>query len=296
MASWTDKDLLALDRRYAEQGVHLHQRPFRAAMDILKSEFVMGLGGNPAVEQIQKDYERLVPEVNSTWPGMGIGLAASVDRVRKFVMPVAFGTVRIEPWRILGFASPQEWWSWCREDQAIAAETAFAVADMFDFSYAMSDGDAGGPEAATLWQMAASNLEDVANNLPAAFSVDSVIQPICMIAELSLKALLVAGGASPNSFKGKDGHNLAKLAQDVASKKPHRDDPLVANLISNLPPYVASRYSPAGLPRVKVVRLALGAQFVAASTLRRVSSRDMAEAFEKGDFPGKRPQFFGSTD
>ena len=264
-------------------------------MDILKSGFVIGPDGNPEVEQIQSDYARIVPEANSTWPGMGIGIAVSVDRVRKFVTPIAYGTVHIVPWQTLDFASPQEWWSWCREDRAISAETAFAVADMFDFSYGMNDGSAGRPEATILWKMAASNLADVANNLPVASGVDSVIQPICMIAELSLKALLVACGDSPDDLKGKYGHNLAKLVQAVALTKPHRDDALLENLIANLPPYVASRYGPAGLTRLKVVRLALGAQFVAASTLRRVSSRDMAQGFETSVFPGKRVPFFSST-
>jgi hypothetical protein len=129
------------------------------------------------------------------------------------------------------------------------------------------------------------------NTLPATFSVDSVIQSICMVVELSLKALLVWNGADPNSFKGPRGHDLENLAERIAKEHPHGDDPLVADLIAILPPYVASRYSPAGLTRLKVARLALGAQFIFASTLRRVASADLGGEFETGGWPAPRRPF-----
>ena len=44
--------------------------------------------------------------------------------------------------------------------------------------------------ATTLWRMARSDLEDVANTVPTTFSHDSVIQSICMVAELSRSASL----------------------------------------------------------------------------------------------------------
>jgi hypothetical protein len=78
----------------------------------------------------------------------------------------------------------------------------------------------------------------------------------------------------------------------MATELPHRDDPLVALVVSQLPPYVASRYRPAGLPRLEVVELALGAQFVAASSVRRLSSRDLAGQMEGAGGPGARPTFF----
>lgn len=294
MPSWTDKQLLALDKKYAEEGVAMHARPFHAARDILGTAFVLG-GGSNVVKQVMDDYARLIPEVQTSWPGMGIGLAISVDRVRKFVTPVVMGNQFLHVWQSLEFKSDQEWWTWCREDHMIASESAYAVADMHDLAYGLSDGisDAEGNK---LWRMATSNLEDVANNLPNAFSVDSVLQPICMVVELSLKALLVSIGAkTAKDFKGPAGHNLVALAQLVETTKPHVDDPLVRNLIDNLPPYVESRYSPAGLTRLRVVRLALGAQFVAASMMRRIATRDMAAEFAIGPFPGPRQPYFGIT-
>ena len=294
MTQWTIDTLRNLDRRYAEEGVQPHQRPFRAATNILGDQFSMGVGGNPEVQRIMRAYEAMLPEANATWPGMGIGLAVVVDQVRRVTVPVMFGSVRVEVWRGLGFASDREWWAWCREERDLAAQTSFAFADLFDLTYGLYEMGGTNSRDKQLWRMATSNLSDCANALPVTFTVDSIIQPICMTAELSLKAAIVRNGADPDSFRrrGGEGHDLMKLAERLARETPHRDDALVAEVAAAMPPYVDSRYAPAGFTRLKVTRLALGAQFVAASTARRYSSRNLAAEMERGNWPGPRKACF----
>lgn len=260
-------------------------------MDILGAAFSISAGSSPEAKQVMNAYKEMVPEVSSTWPGMGIGLIAVVDQVRKVVMPVVFGQTAIDPWKAFGFLNGQSWWEWCREDHDFAAETHFAFADLLDLTYGLSDLGNGNGKDIILWQMATSNLSDVANCLPSIFSLDTVLQPICMVAELSIKAALVRNGADPDSFRGK-GHNLDKLTTRLATEIPHRDDALVSEVVARLPPYVDSRYSPTGLTRLAVVRLALGVQLVAASTVRRFSNRDLAVKMETGDWPAPRRPLF----
>ena len=277
--AWTHSDLLELDAMYAVQGVALHARPLRAAMDILGGDFIMGVMANPETDKIIAAYEVLVPEVSSTWPGFGIGFAASVDRVRKVTLPVRFGDAGpLITWQVLGFASQEAFAVWCRGDLAIRDEATVAATDMLDIAYGLDSLSAGPSPALTLWKQARSNLEDVANILPQTFSVDTVIQPICMAVELSLKAALVWDGAKPDSFKGRHGHALAALSGRVAGSHPHADDAKFRETVLNLPPYVATRYEPAGLTKLQVVRHALGAQFVVASTVRRISKVDRAKS------------------
>jgi hypothetical protein len=292
--SWTIEDLRKLDLKYAKEGVHMHRRPFRAATELLGPAFSIGAGGNPEVQKIMDAYAAMFPEASASWPGMGIGLAVSVDQVRKMVAPVIFGSGGgpLEVWKSLGFQSREEWWHWCREDRDIAAEAHFAFADLCNFTYGVDDLSDSRPEAQTLWHMAGSNLGDAANALPTLFSVDSMIQPICMVGELSLKAALVFNGADPKEFKGPKGHDLATFSERMSIEMPHRDDPLVQAVIAKLPPYVKSRYEPAGLTRLEVVRLALAVQFVAASTVRRMSQRDLAAQMEVGSWPAPRRPFF----
>lgn len=274
MSSWTLDDLRRLNQKYANEGVSFHQRPFRAAMEILGNSFTLGVNGNPEVKRILDAYATMIPEVNTNWPGTGSGFIASFDRVRKVKLPVVFGDVSLQSWKIAGFASAKEWWTWCSQDPAIAKDAESSIADICDFSWGLNEIQHVKKEATTLWHMAQSNIENIANTLPTAFSHDAVIQLICMVAELSMKASLVYKGANPNSFGKKVGHDLSLLACQMSEKLPHRDDLQIQTIVKALPPYVKSRYEPIGLKRLQVIKLALDVQFIAASSLRRLTSAD----------------------
>lgn len=292
MSDWSDQELLRLDAEFARTDVAMHARPMRAAMEILGSGFVIGVLGNPEVDRIQKAYRRLFPHVDVAWPGKGVGLAASVDTVRKVTVAVIFGTCQISVHKGLGFESHEEWVRWCRGDPAIAACSAFAFADIYDLAYGV-DPRADLPSS-DLWRMALSNLEDVANILPGGFSVDSVVQPICLTAELSMKAALVDLGEDPKVLAKRNvGHNHKELARRLATQSPHRDNSTVAAVAAALPGYVDSRYKSAGLTRLTVVKLALGVQFIAASAARRGGDQDFTGEMEREQWPGPRdPGFY----
>lgn len=212
---WTLEDLRRLDKKYAEEGIHVHQRPLNAAIDLLGTSFSLGIFSNPEVRRIVDAYTAMIPEVETSWPGAGIGLIASMDQVRKTTFPILYGKNKLEIWKIAGFLSNEEWWEWCRKERTIAAEVSFAIADIHDFTMGLNDIENCASEALTLWQMSRSNLEDMANTLPNSFSHDSIIQPICMVAELSLKAVLVWLGVDLKTLKGKNGHNLESVKISV---------------------------------------------------------------------------------
>lgn len=293
MTTWTDRDLLRLDAEFAQAGVAMHARPMRAAMAILGGGFVMGVLGNPDVDRVMQDYRRLFPQVDEAWPGKGVGLAASVDTVRKVTVAVILGTCSVSIHQSLDFQSHEEWVRWCRGDAAIAACSAFAFADLYDLTYGIDGGKVQPPSE--LWRMALSNLEDVANILASGFSVDSVVQPICLTAELSMKAALIDLGVDPKTLAKRDvGHNHEELARRLAALSPHRDDPIVAAVAAALPDYVQSRYTASGLTRLSVVKLALGVQFIAASACRRIGNQDFAANLERDQWPGPRSHAFYS--
>ena len=78
MKKWTNDDLFRLDKKFAEAGIKPHQRPFRAAQEILGPSFCIGLGNTDATE-IVNGYSKLIPHVDTTLPGFGAGIAASVS-------------------------------------------------------------------------------------------------------------------------------------------------------------------------------------------------------------------------
>lgn len=274
----SDVDILRIDERLAKEGVPFHARPLRAAMQLLGAEFTIGFG-DKRVAAITAAYERLIPEVKSTWPGMGTGLFASIDRVRKFTVGVVMGTPHIPIYEGLGFTSPSEWFTWCRGNRAIQARSAFAFADMFDLVYGTDS--AGCKSARAFWSLAAGQIKLVAEGLSQSGSVGSaILQPICLSVELATKGSLLHLGVPESELKNKFKHDLVALAREVAVRKPHRDDPLLLAAVEKFPDYVGGRYAQTGLTRLQVVSLALDAQFIAATSVRRLSDYDMSAQVE----------------
>ncbi len=292
MIKYTDNDILNLDARFAKEGLPFHARPFRAAMEILGEQFSIGADGNPQVREIEEAYERLIPEVKFTWPGMGTGLAVSVDRARRVTIGVVFGTADITIDKALGFSDHREWNNWCRGDEMIATRSEFAFADMHDLVYGIDSG-AQHKNTLTLWGLAADQLKLVAENLSQSGPVGSaVLQPICLTAELAMKGTLLHLGVPEMDLKNSKlfGHNLNRLGERMAELSKHRDDALLLRALRQFPDYVGDRYRETQLTRLEIISLAIDAQFVAASAVRRISGQDLASQVEAA--VGPRENFF----
>lgn len=290
---FTDEDLYLLDEKFADEGGAFHARPVRAAIEILQSEFSTGLVsfGDSRFEEICDAYRRLIPECDTTWPGAGSGLIASVDRVRKVTVPVVYGVRRINYEAVLGFDDQAEWHKWCRGDPLIITRSIFAFADLHDLSYGIEEHQDGHPLAIQRWTRATENLADLSARLADSGNLgEAILQPIGLTVELSLKGALIHLGVPPKDLAQRPyGHGFKTLADKLVELCPHRDDLKLLHVIEKLPQLVGSRYDVTGLTRVKIIELALGVQFVAASTVRRVSSYDLAWEIEE-TYP--RPVFF----
>lgn len=293
MSNFSDDEILKLDEEFAREGIPFHARPFRAAIRLLGNDFSMSVGGNPQVSEIETAYAQLIPEVLYTWPGMGAGLAASIDRVKKVTIGVVFGTVNIPAYRGLGFANITEWNAWCRGDARVAAKSAFAYADMHDLVYGIPR-EAVQETWATFWGLASQQLNLVADSLSQTGKVTSaVLQPICLTAELALKGTLLRLGLSEKELKDRQrfGHNLQKLGERICQETDHRDNAHLLRALAKFPDYVDNRYRETQLTRMEVIDLALDAQFAAASAVRRVSNSDLALQIETSD-AGPRGNYF----
>jgi hypothetical protein len=75
---------------------------------LLREQFSLGVGGTPQVSEIELAYARLIPDVKFSWPGMGTGLAASVDRVKKVTIGVVFVSANVTAHEGLGFSSYED--------------------------------------------------------------------------------------------------------------------------------------------------------------------------------------------
>ncbi|WP_431480835.1 hypothetical protein [Pseudomonas thivervalensis] len=293
MALFTDEDILRLDQTYAQENVPFHARPLAAAFDILGDQFILDLMQNPAVEEINLAYTRLVPEVEASWPGAGVGLIASIDQVRKVVLGLTYGHASRSLDQLLGFKSHDQWAQWCRGDINIAARSCYSFADISDFITGINYMQGAGHGAPLkLWTLAAANLEEISNSLSTSINVASATQPLCLVAELAMKGTLYHLGLSEKEIRTL-GHHHKNIALRLAKECPHRDDNFIADIVNHIPDYVITRYNGSSLTRLETVQLALNVQFIAASSLRRISGVDHASDFETREgFPGSRAEFF----
>jgi hypothetical protein len=289
VTNFTDEQILEVDKRLALDGVPFHARPLRAAMELLGSSFSMGRAGDEQVDQITSAYERLIPEVRTTWPGMGTGFVASIDRVKTFTVGIIFGTPHISIHEGIGFKNLEEWNFWCRRDSGIRIRSAFAFSDTFDLRYGTQRQQ--GNDARKYWYLAADQLKLVADGLARSGAANSsIVQPICMSAELAMKAALLNLGATEDELRDTFGHKLIKLAREMNSQRPYRNDGMVLAAVSKLPNYVGSRYSITRLSRIELVSRALDAQFIAAASVRRFLDKDFESQIEATQ--GARSVFF----
>jgi hypothetical protein len=295
MVDYTEEDLLRLDTQYAEENIPFHARPLRAAAEILKEGFAVGGGhfGNPQVADICAAYERLIPEAKTTWPGMGTGLVASVDRVRAVVVSVIYGNCTLSAPKGIGFESDEEWYAWCRKDEGIMARSLFAFADMHDLVYGIDElKTLAQTRSFDLWCKATEQLATTTSRLAASGDPgEAILQTIGLTAELALKGSLLHLGVPEDSLSKRSfGHNYQALANKLSEMQPHRDDCMLLSVVNRLPDYVESRYHYTGMTRLQIVELALGAQFVAATAVRRISKGDIAAQVETHG--GARSRYF----
>ena len=71
----------------------------------------------------------------------------------------------------------------------------------------------------------------------------------------------------------------------------HKDDQLLLGMLNKFPNYVEDRYRETQLTRLEVISIALSAQFIAASAVRRVSGRDLSSQIENSEV-GLRSNYF----
>ncbi|MFD1261542.1 HEPN domain-containing protein [Entomomonas asaccharolytica] len=265
-----------LDKKYAKEDIPFYRRPYCAVQDILGVRAI-----TPETDEaklIKEAYKKLIPEVSTNWSGYGVGIIASMDQVRKFILPIVFGQVNISIYKGIGFTDEHTWWIWCRFNKETAENSKQSFINIYDFAYGVNALSDKQNEAHTFWEQATSNLEVIADSLVNTYRTNSILQPICMAAELAMKGTLSYLGLSKDELKHKYGHSHKKLAKAMIKKKPHSDDKKLLAIINRLPDYIETRYDDSNMSRLEIVNLALDIQFIVASALRRISGIEI----EKG--------------
>ncbi|MNK96004.1 hypothetical protein D3C87_1162670 [compost metagenome] len=282
--------LRALDDKLTEQDVPLHARPLLAAIEWMRANAVTGNILSAKVhEPLMQTYRRLHPKGDFSIPPLFEAGIAIRDRFYPVHIRIVYGRVQITPIDSIVIDRSEL-------EQAFARYTTdawkafYGVCDLWDFAYGVDDlvrlGSAGGD----LLMQARSQIAATARILAGRTDLEASIQSSCLAAELSMKGVLRHLGSSERELK-RFGHNLRDLAEGLCSSKPGPSDDRLRQTLSGFPDYVASRYQPQGLSRLRLMELAMRAQFVVADVTRRASDRNFGALAEADKWNMPRPTF-----
>lgn len=200
------------------------------------------------------------------------------DVFSRLYVPIAFGTVNIDPFTLTDLNQNQiEWLVGRPEDLSIFIDQ---FVDIFDFGGGIGRlGDFKRPPepALDMFQLATFQFQAATAALRLAFDFRGAIQSSLIATELAMKAGLAAAGVAEGERR-KHGHNLLTMAEQYALAMPRFDLPRVTAAIQRMPAYVENRYSPNQPSRVETGHIAMNAQYIGAEVMRQVTGYSIRDA------------------
>ncbi len=221
--------------------------------------------------------------------GLHLGAFLFRDMFCQLYAPIAYGTIRIDFWKLLDLTDFQK--AWLAEDPEQLAMFADQSMDMLDFGFGWGEFGHGRNMNARskdlIWR-AHSHLEASAATAIAGCDYSGTIQSALLGTELALKAGLVAHGMTDKELgKRTLGHNLSALANELARLEGGFDHERVERVVAGFPDYVESRYNLPTPGRIETGHILMGAQYIASEVTRQFTNRNCRQ-----DDPASRSRVY----
>lgn len=282
-----DGELLALvleaDESALAKGDSPSQRAFNVVTEVagklfLEGAVLMGAGAPPQVLRIHELVKQLYRPEDIAAGGVHLGLFMFRDVYARLSVPVIMGEVRIDPLDHVDLSAIQKRWLQRRESDLRMLWDQFV--DLFDFGYGLMEPKAKLPELSDRFLgLAHFQLQAAAATLTGAYHRGGAVQSALLAIELMLKGVLAARGYDESRLR-KLGHDLGQLAAQVATLESGFDADRVARTIAKFPPLVTNRYDASQPNRVEAGRIVMGAQYVAAESMRQLSDRNFRDGMD----------------
>lgn len=282
--------VLTSDKKLILEGVLLFRRPFYVALEWAKENNLPVNLLDPdffelIVAPVQKIYNSLYPNGNFSFPPILSGGVAIRDNIYSVRVPLLYGERSITPLDFIDIdkSELEIIFTYYKEE---GWQALYSVCDLVDFGYGASDlistnSPATGFLERTIEQIAAfSNISS--NHIP----IEAFVQTALLSAELAFKATFIHLGDSEEYCRKKFSHRHVDMALYLAQKIPEQSDDEILKICKNFPDYVYSRYNSTGLNRLELIKVAMGAQFVAAECIRRITDRNIMKSIQaQAQFP-----------
>jgi SEC-C motif len=281
----SDEQLIDALKEADDEGIRLGREPSARSLqnigDALRnfgyhSFILMGRGAPEIVQRAHKLNDLLFVPKELQTGGMHLGAFLFRDMFCQLYAPIAFGTARIDFFKMVDLSDFQKRWLADMPDEL--AMFIDQASDILDFGYGFSEFGHGrqlDPRGGDLIWRAHVQLEAAAATATSAYDYRGTVQSSLLGTELALKAGLAALGVSDAELRSKKiGHDLVATATRLGNLVPAFDVNRVVRVVSTFPDFVASRYNAPSPSRVETGHILMGAQYVASEVTRQFSDRN----------------------
>lgn len=282
----SDDQLLAAlkkaDDEYIESGMQPGGRDIMNVGKALNSFGIQAILMGP--EHMVPEISRRTQRINKTLfipkelqvGGLHLGAFLFRDMFCQLYAPIAYGTIRIDFWKLLDLTDFQK--SWLADSPEQLAMFTDQSMDVLDFGFGWGEFGHGRSVNARgkdlIWR-AHSQLEASAATAIAGCDYSGTIQSALLGTELSLKAGLAVHGMTDKKLSKRTlGHNLSALAEELSKFEPGFDHKRVDRVVARFPDYIESRYNQPTPGRIETGHILMGAQYVASEVTRQFTDRN----------------------
>lgn len=192
-----------------------------------------------------------------------VGFIASLDRVRTFKIQDICGSKPINMFELIGFKTSADLALFCFGQDAIYQQVEASIKNTFIFNNVSIQGiSTKEEEEAMIWREATNHMTLISYALENHFENNTVFQNIHLLAELTIKAVLLNKKIKFNRI-----HNLQELIGKLIHVSPIERQQL-SDLVQSFPEFAQSRYSGVDKKFIDIVDMAIKAQTFIAEVVK----------------------------
>jgi len=272
--------LLEADEEAFLGGEDVKQRSWSAPQRVMSklgyvSYVLAGVGVPAELSRLHEMQKQLYRPQDTGVGGVHLGTFMFRDVFAKITVPIGFGQVAIDPFKVTDLNEMQCRWLASRGADFGAFLDQFI--DLFDFGYGLIElghTRSVGEDCKSLLGLAHFQLQAAAAIVTGAYDFRGAIQCSLVATELVLKAGLAASGVA-ESKRRKFGHDLEALAHSLSRQEATMDSARVVATVTSFPDYVDNRYAAEQPGRRETGHIVMGAQYVGAEVMRQFTDRDL---------------------
>ena len=257
--------IYAIEKELIEKRVALHNRAEHFATLIYPTLYRQKCEdwfGDKEHRRLREFYNSTHNQNTSFLKPFIVGFIASLDRVKTFKIQDIAGTTPLNIYELVGFENSGDLSLFCFYQDSIYQRVMTSIENTLILNNVCIQGRLADEEEGALWREVANHVALTSYALENHFENNTVFQNIHLLAELTIKAVLLN-----QNVKFKRIHDLSKLI-DMLNGVYKEEIFYLKSLVTNFPEFADSRYSGLSNSFIDIIEIALKVQTFVAEVVK----------------------------